>query len=637
MSWLQKLFETYETCYGREPAGSIRLLPIAHTTQLAQVEIVLDARGRFRRASVLDKERGVTLIPCTEGSSGRSGKKPVSHPLCDKLQYVAGDFSYFGGEVTSGFASDPEEPYRDYLAQLADWAASKHGHSKLDAILKYVRRGRVIEDLVRAEILPVDAEGSLAKLSASRDDQAPAICKVHVPGQLPEDAFVRWRVEDSNDASGTGDDSTLWQAWIDYYASTPGEQGHCMVTGKITKLAKQHPGKLRHAADRAKLISSNDTAGFTFRGRFTDAAQAVGVGYEVTQKAHNALRWLIERQGSRVGTQTIVSWNTRGIEIPDPMLNTFEGLAVSVVPQGDTSAGEIFAKQLRLAINGYRVRLDASNGVQVIALNAATLGRMSISFYRELSGSEFLQRIEAWHSAFAWPQNYGKDRRFIGAPAPRDIAQTACGGRIDEKLEMATRERLLPCIVDGAPFPDDLVQAVCRRAINRAPLKSWEWEKCLGIACALFKGKHLERSYQMTLEADRTSRDYLFGRMLAIAENIEGFALREANEGRATGAARLMQQFANRPSSTWRTLELSLPPYKSRLRNRAPGFLVNRERMLDKILASFNPGQFESDAPLTAEFLLGYRCQRDAFYASRTEAAPEVVVADEAQATTDIA
>ena len=41
MSWMQKLYDTYEACKGREPAGSLVLMPIAHTTQQANVEIVL--------------------------------------------------------------------------------------------------------------------------------------------------------------------------------------------------------------------------------------------------------------------------------------------------------------------------------------------------------------------------------------------------------------------------------------------------------------------------------------------------------------------------------------------------------------------------------------------------------------------
>ena len=134
MSWLPKLLATYDACKGKEPQGSELLMPICHSTQNAQIEIVLDGAGRFRRASVLEKIQGVTLIPCTEASGGRSGKKPVNHPLHDKLQYLAKDFTLWGGEVTIGFAKDPAEPYRDYLQSLLDWAAADP-HPTLQAVL----------------------------------------------------------------------------------------------------------------------------------------------------------------------------------------------------------------------------------------------------------------------------------------------------------------------------------------------------------------------------------------------------------------------------------------------------------------------------------------------------------------------
>ena len=236
---------------------------------------------------------------------------------------------------------------------------------------------------------------------------------------------------------------------------------------------------------------------------------------------------------------------------------------------------------------------------------------MAITFYRELRGSEFLTRIQAWHEQFAWPQNYSKERQFIGAPAPRDIAETAFGSRLDEKLRAATVERLLPCIVDGAPLPLDLLRSAVRRVANRVGMDTWEWERCLGIACALFKGFFNERGYLMALEQERTSRDYLFGRLLAIAEDIESYALYAAGEkARETSAARLMQRFADHPASTWRTIELSMRPYISRLRATRPGPLHKKECLLDEVVALFKPQDFLADTPLSGEFLLGYHCQR---------------------------
>ncbi|MDL2337613.1 MAG: type I-C CRISPR-associated protein Cas8c/Csd1 [Pseudomonadota bacterium] len=616
MSWLQTLYETYESCKGREPAGSAVLMPIGHTTQQAHIEIVLDGQGNFRRASVLEKGAGTTLIPCTEESGGRAGSKPVNHPLCDKLQYLAGDFVKFGGEVTSGFAAAPEEPHREYLASLRAWASSGNGHSKLDAIHNYVQRGRVIEDLAASKIL-LAPDGKLLKTWEGEKDQTPAIYKSLPAGQVPEDAFVRWSVEETgNPASGTWQDDALIEAWIAHYASTQTRRGYCMVRGEQATLAVQHPAKLRNAGDKAKLISANDNTGYTFRGRFVEAGEAASVGFEVTQKAHNALRWLIARQGSRNGDQAIVSWAVSGQRMPDPMASTYDllGIEPSQTPDAiePVYTGQAFALRLSKAINGYRATLDPAENVVVMGLDSATPGRMAITYYREIRGSEFLERIEAWHLKCGWPQNFGKDTKFVGAPAPRDIAQAAYGRRLDEKLEKATRERLLSCIVDGSPIPLALIEATKRRTINRVGLDRWEWEKCLGIACALFKGQHTERNYQMALELKRTSRDYLYGRLLAIAEHIEGRALYLAGEKRETTASRLMQRFADRPNSAWRNIELALVPYKTRLRNLRPGFLHAMERELDDVMAAFEGDSFTSDGALSGEFLLSYHCQRQA-------------------------
>lgn len=618
MSWIQKLYETYERNAGYEPDGSELLMPICHTTQQVQIEIVLDADGAFKRAAVLDKNACNTMIPCSEESGGRAGSKPAHHPLCDKLQYVAADFLDFGGDVTSGFAKQPMEPYQKFLAALQAWVASDYGHPKLNAILRYVGHGHIVSDLMHAGVLQPDTEGKILKKWSGEKEQTPAIFKVIQATQTPDEAFVRWRVEElGNPVSSTWQDGALIEAWVKYYQYRQTKRGYCMVTGEDKALSLQHPAKLRHGGDKAKLISSNDTTGYTFRGRFLDSDEAASVGFEVTQKAHNALRWLIARQAYRNGDQVVVSWSVGGKPVPNPFFSTLDLLGIELPTQmAESEIGDVaqaFALRLKNAIRGYGKELAPTEDIVVMGLDSATPGRMAITFYRELKGSEFLDRIETWHIKCAWPQNFGKDRKFVGAPAPRDIAEAAYGRHVDDKLRKAVVERLLPCIVDSSPLPRDLVESTTRRASNRTGFEDkWEWEKCLGIACALFKGSQTERDYQMTLETDRKTRDYLYGRLLAIAENIESRALFVARETRDTTAARLMQRFADRPYSTWRTIELALVPYKTRLRASRGGFLFKMDVLLDDVMGAFSGDDFTQDGPLSGEFLLGYHCQRQA-------------------------
>ena len=61
----------------------------------------------------------------------------------------------------------------------------------------------------------------------------------------------------------------------------------------------------------------------------------------------------------------------------------------------------------------------------------------------------------------------------------------------------------------------------------------------------------------MALDTERRTRDYLYGRLLAYADNLERWSLSESEE-RPTNAARMMNRFADRPFSTWRQSRIGL-------------------------------------------------------------------------------
>jgi CRISPR-associated protein Csd1 len=608
------------------------LLPICHMTAQSHIEIIIDAEGNFRNARLItEKTDATTIIPCTESSASRAGKKPECHPLCDSLQYVAGDFVKYGGDVTSGFAKDPEEPHREFIKVLTDWSESEFAHAKAQAVLKYVKQKTVIKDLVKHQILLVGKdEKLLAKREKKKEKNAVDIFSV---AGSQDKSFIRWQVEvPGNPETKVWKDKTLWESWGKYYLSTKKKEPICFVTGENALLSLQHPKYIRAPGDGAKLISSNDTSGFTFRGRFLTAEQACGVSFEVSQKAHNTLIWLISRQGYRKGDQAIVAWATSGSDIPKPTDD-----AVSILGEDDllsdespiTSTAQELAIKLRKGIAGYGKKLGDTTGVVVMGLDSATPGRMAITYYRELTGSDFLQRIENWHESCAWIHNYryievqenesNKKKRkyipFVGAPTPSDIAEAAYGSKVDDKLRKATVERILPCIIDGQQIPRDLVESAVRRASNRIGMESWEWNKTISIACALYKNYNRKEKYDMALDLNRKTRDYLYGRLLAIADRLEEHALYKAEEKRATNAARYMQRFASRPNKTWLQIYLSLSPYIVKL-----GGAKYYKDLIDEVKLKFDPIEdFNSDKPLSGEFLLAYHCQRAALWKKEDE------------------
>jgi CRISPR-associated protein Csd1 len=600
VSWIQKLYETYDSCAGQTQFETTPLPPISARPQDTQICITLDGKGGFRNAELV-LLKGIPIL-VSEASAARAGKSPAANPLADKLSYCAGD--------GLGYGLNPDY-FARFQTQMSEWCSSEYRDSKACVVLEYIKQKRLIEDLIEHGILS-SKNGKFDRL------------KLNGKMLEPSEAWIRWRVESKEEMQpNTWEDSDTFVRWERFESSKSDAISLCMSAGTTSRIARLHPKSIRNSGDQAKLISSNDVEGYTFKGRFLDAEQSASLGYIVSQKAHNALRWLIARQGVANGDQVVVAWAVHGQPVPrliaasDEMKPAEEGHEALTVPDNyEGDAGQLFAKQLNSLIQGYAAKLTDREDVVVMALDSATPGRMAITYYRELKASEFLRRVREWHERTAWPLNLGKNRRFVGAPAPRDIAEAAYGRRVDERLRKATVERLLPCIVDGRPIPRDLVTTCAQQAANPSGKEHWEWERTLGIACALVRSSKCsrrEKDYSMSLEEDRSSRDYLFGRLLAIAEKIESYTLYLAKENRDTTAERLMQRFSDQPAATWRTIELALRPYMQRLQNNRPAALFVWKRMLDDVISRFHGNDFTRAGRLDAEFLLGYHCQRAAF------------------------
>lgn len=645
MSWMAKLYETYEQAMKLDLPEDKRLMPISHTLQNAHINIEIDESGNFLRAKVLEKTQ--IVLPATESSAGRSsGEAP--HPLADKLQYVAADYAEYGGKKKNYFDG--------YQAQLKRWCESQNSHPKVLAVLSYISKERVIEDLVEAKVCYLDANKQLLTswpFDDLEETPLPLLFKV-LPkerGKLDQgNAMVCWSVVSTGELlPETWKDESVQQAWIAFDAEESGKEEFCYASGKPQPAASNHPAKLRHTGDKAKLISANDNSGFTFRGRFVDGGQAAVVGFEITQKAHNALRWLISNQANRNGDQVLVAWAVSGKPRPDPLAPTWDldnfdvvtdenHYVLSTVTDLTTDLGQNFAKALGRYMAGYfdgRIAsLKDHESIVVMGLDSATPGRMAVIYYRDFMARDYVKTIEKWHLHLAWPQRVSKEIQAggkkpktqvywpVSAPSPWSILQAAYGDVVksNEELKKSLYERIMPCILEGRPLPIDLVNLAVTRASNRNNSEHWEWERNLGVACALYRGfRHPERQvdskkwreYIMSLDTSYTGKDYLYGRLLAVAERIEEMAMFIAKEpSRTTHASRLMQRFADRPASTWLNIETALGPYLQRLRTKIPPLEAAYKRLLDDITDAFDRDDFSADRRLSGEYLLGFHCQR---------------------------
>ena len=631
MSWLEKCYETYENCQQEigiqkfqaegDKRSYVPLLPVAHTTQLVNIEVELDQNGNFQDARLLAKDEQTTIIPCTEESSARTSGI-VPHPLVDKLQYIAADYPAYGGTKKSG--------WNLYHTQLQDWCSSPYADAKVCAVLRFLEKGCLVASLVQKHILFLDENGKMPTKWTGNKDEKPKILETLASADQTE-SFVRFRVGGIDLAQ----DEAVRESFIHYYEMKQQRVDYCTVQGKQMAVSTLSPYKIRNPGDRAKLISSNDSTNYTYRGRFVTAEQALSIGYETTQKAHSALRWLISKQGCSNGDQTVVVWGTKGEPIPDITADSMDlgddfaaAFAQLGQPQLPPATESEYAERFNKAIQGYGKALDEKANTVVMILDSATQGRLSIRYYRELAGSELMKNITDWHRNFAWKLNYRsapesaepgqkpkwKRVSFWGAPSPADIAKAAYGEKADKKIIQQTVERLVPCITEGKYLPRDLMLSAVHRATAGIGLEPWEYQKTCGIACALICGyyhRNKKEDFVMTdgkyVDETIDDRSYLFGRILACAEQIERRVQSQTGETRPTNAERLRLVFVQRPAKTTALLQQKLTPYLNRMR--ANG--VSRDKRystLQELVGRLGAENY-TNKPLNELYLLGYTCQ----------------------------
>ncbi|PKH65698.1 type I-C CRISPR-associated protein Cas8c/Csd1 [Psychrobacter sp. 4Dc] len=689
MSWLQRLYQTYELASQNEEiqAQESSLMPYYHVNQNVQIIVTINDKGDFVNVEVCRDGNGKVkssylVIPATNDSANRTSGA-VAHPLSDKLQYVGKDFH----EYSDGSKKDL---YPLYEQELSTWCQSEYAHPKAQAVLNYVQKGTLVQDLLEANVLIADPDDTskLAYPEQASDYPDSLLSSLNKNKGVFDQgaAFIAWRVtatelgkQAEHGVPETWRDESLFESWQQFYATLDSTDGFCYITGKDSPLASKHPNRILRSATNAKLISANDLDSFTFLGRFTDnkksieahGLQGANISAVVTEKAHAALSWLLSRQGREDAGQAVVAWAISGKETPQPTqeidedepFNVEEVVESADLEEEETNSfamsedeefdeiddeseyseidettvnekpsnnlthsnnlGQTFATHLNNTMQGYRQQLDAHDQISIITLDAATPGRMAVTYYHETMPNDYIDALACWYQQFSWYATYkdsdtNERKLTIKAPIPKLIAQVAYGSRLSDALKKQVVSQVLPCIVEGEArrFPWQLVDLCIKRACNPLALEHWEWEQALGVACALYRGYHLrqsdhkKRSYTVALQTDYNSRDYLYGRLLAVAEDIESLALYIAGEKRNTTAQRYMQQFANRPFTTWRNIELALKPYENRLKSNRAGYLANMQDLLDQIMNRFDVEDFNNDSALSGEFLLGYHSQK---------------------------
>ena len=601
--------------------------------------IIINGSGEFQDLYKIEKAKWdkktrefinpyVTInIPATEKSAGRtSGPEP--YPVFDQYEYLKGTGRKF--EL--------------YIKQLEEFANSDFATPQVKAIHAYITKKTVAFDL--KHLSPKSKTNIVFEVQIAGNPQS----KVW---ESPE-FFNAWHQYYLSVKNKLSDEKRLARVRLSGKEKlSKGDKGKIRkqadcdegsfldyISGTMQLAAISHPKKISNASANAKLISDNDTDNFTFRGRFENSTQAMSIGYESSQKAHQFLRYLVSDRGSSCGEQVILSFTIGSMQdiLPRPLDDTksiYDFMEKNSVQKTSfdkqitlrAETGLDYAKALKEALAGFKYgnALDRHAKTAVLVLDSAIPGRLAVTFYRELNCNTYIEKIAKWHEGCKWNQQFWNDDtqkyvQYIGAPSIDRIIEAVFGkprsNRDDsyKKIKKTARERLLRCIFDGAFLPADYVVAAFHRASNPlAVTKNGKFDRngyaqILSTVCALVRKEIKQRKkedYKLSLESTRTDRSYLYGRLLGAADKLEEYALYKKDKGRAaTAAIRYMQAFSQRPFRTWQIIHESLVPYIQTVKG---GFAF---REIENVKNLFVTGDFENEAPLSGSYLIGYYHER---------------------------
>lgn len=618
MGLLQKACETYDNHQGYigvEREGHEMLPCLYHMVTKADIEITIDKEGRFIVARDVSKEGKIT-IPVTEESGGRTSS-PCAHPLCDQLGYIS---------------SFDLERYNLYLNQLKTWRDSLFTHPIIIAVYAYVNRQTILDDLIASKIIKIEEKEFLHNKHKVTDKDKKRCEKI-------SKLFIRWRVEGIGEESGPcWNNKRLFQLFCDWYLSSRNNSNKqfCMISGEDKTCSINHPKGIISKFGNAKLISYKDDSGLRYKGRFLHEEEALTIGFETSQKAHIALHWLISEQSPILNCNRVfLCWNPKGITIPQVTGPIIRKEKCSLIYPSD------YKKQLALVLNSYNSNLPDKSNVVIAVFDASTKGRLSLTYYNELVGSDFLKRLELWDLNCCWFWDSQKYKSYfhknIESPSLINIVNVAFGNqekengklilKANEKIVGQEMQRLFACRVDAGKFPFDIERLVVQKSsdLKCYPIKynnqeTYLRDNVLFTACAVIKKyyfDHYKEELSMSLEPSKPNRSYQFGRLLAVLEKAERDTF-EKDEEREPNAMRLQSAYCKRPLHMFRIIQEQVKKgYYPKLSTASRIYYDKLIGEIMEVISSESEDQL--NRPLEDLYLIGYYLQRKELYTSNKE------------------
>ena len=642
LNWIDALAKTYDQ--NKDNIGKTKdgiLIPVSHIAVNIPLQINLDADGNFKGADVIeDRDDRRTIIPATEKSAVRTtGITPM--PLDDTLAYIAKDC--YPNLIKNDKDAERYPKYIKLLKSFTDYVnenCSDTVKKQVNAIYKYISNNNLLSDLLLKAHLFGNELTSVSEIPNKwKGKNKPEIYEaIGSSGDLSK-TYVRFNVRGLGlDITNSFEDKALYKAWEDYYMSIIKDHTGIDYTdwsNPNVVLASTFPKGILRSKPKAKLISANDKTTFTYRGRAIEPEDIATIGYLKLQKATHALSWLLNKQGLFVGGRYYLAWGLGSKQASNLLADN--SLTQQLVqeysawlnqeekkePYTDKELATAYRKSLMSGKNNFHgLRLE--DNVFIMEIDTATQARADITSYQSMELGQYLSKIDKWYKKISLPRLNRQTGELVDTNYTlRTIADMVNGTKANDDLKKNTISKMMDTILGSQRVSESILMSLYNKSIrplgfnkNDIGAKYHGWKPTLRVASKLFKTKYAGtyswgRITKM-LSDNINDRSYLYGRLLAVADVLEGDTIRKKQIDRPTNAQRYMSAFAQRPADTWKTIYMNAQPYFLKSKGYRSGQILI-DHIFDKL--NLNDENIKHlNAPLDGKFLIGYSQQKAAWF-----------------------
>lgn len=483
----------------------------------------------------------------------------------------------------------------------------------------------------RQKHLELLANGTDAGLTALRkflETWTPA--RFDDPPFTPEmlDTNIVFALEGEN---GYLHDRPAAQALLAAQTGDAGWETFCLVTGRKATVARLHPsikGVDGAQSSGASLVSFNQES-------FTSYGKVQGDNAPVSEAAAfrygTALNRLLDRaHGNRIkiGDTVIVYWaDTSDTEKEDAAAEAEDFFAQMLSPPDD----ETEAAKLRGCLEALKAgrplrevnpQLPQTARFHILGL-APNAARLSVRFWLTDDFEVFAKRLAKHYDNLVIEPTPWKKTPSV----QRLLVKTTAAQEKFENIPPFLSGEVTRAVLTGAPYPYTLLSAALMR-VRAGDDASTGWHAA--AAKAVLSRIYLKEEIPVSLARDNIDPAYLTGRLFAVLETAQRFALGGVN---ATIRDRYFASASATPAGIFPVLLRGAQNHLAKLRKEKPGMAVVLEREIENIVDGLG-----ADFPHTLKledqgrFVIGYYHQRKGQFAGKeteAEAAEEHVTEGE--------